>query len=35
MQKLLISIVMMLMTEKKQGLTDMILGTAAINRSVG
>lgn len=31
----LISIAMMLMTEKKQGLTDMILGTAAINRPVG
>ena len=30
----LISIVMMLMTERKQGLTDMVLGTAAINRSV-
>ncbi|MBT8417026.1 MAG: RDD family protein [Silicimonas sp.] len=29
----LISIVMMLMTERKQGLTDMVLGTAAINRS--
>lgn len=29
----LISIAMMLMTERKQGLTDMILGTAAINRA--
>ena len=28
----LISIVMMLLSEKKQGLTDMILGTVAINR---
>lgn len=28
----LISIAMMLMTERKQGLSDMILGTAAINR---
>lgn len=30
----LISIAMMLMTERKQGLTDMILGTAAINRAL-
>lgn len=29
----LISIAMMLLTERKQGLTDMILGTAAINRA--
>ena len=28
----LISIAMMLMTDRKQGLSDMILGTAAINR---
>lgn len=30
----LVSIVMMLMTARKQGLTDTILGTAAINRRV-
>lgn len=28
----LISIAMMLITERKQGLTDMIMGTAAVNR---
>ena len=28
----LISVVLMLMSERKQGLTDMILGTAALNR---
>ncbi len=31
----LISIVMMLMTARRQGLTDTILGTAAVNRRVG
>lgn len=30
----LISIGLMLMTERKQGLTDMILGTAALNRAL-
>lgn len=30
----LISIALMLMTERKQGLTDLILGTAAINRPI-
>ncbi len=30
----LISIAMMLLTERKQGLTDMILGTVALNRTV-
>lgn len=29
----LISIVLMLMSERKQGLTDMVLGTAALNRA--
>ena len=29
----LISIVLMVMSERKQGLTDMVLGTAAINRT--
>lgn len=29
----LISIVLMLMTERKQGLTDMVLGTVALNRA--
>lgn len=30
----LISIGLMLMTERKQGLTDMVLGTAALNRAL-
>ncbi len=30
----LISIVMMLMTERKQGLSDMVLGTVALNKQV-
>jgi uncharacterized RDD family membrane protein YckC len=29
----LVSIVLMLMSERKQGLTDMVLGTAALNRA--
>lgn len=31
----LVSIVLMLMTARKQGLTDLVLGTAAVNRRVG
>lgn len=31
----LVSIALMLMTERKQGLTDHVLGTAAVNRAAG
>jgi hypothetical protein len=30
-----VSIGLMLMTERKQGLTDHVLGTAAVNRAAG